>query len=93
MLQNQAQYASALTLLNQGNGYQEIVSLPISTEKSVEEIIQEVKEMIIELKIKGSIRERSNGLIELRTQALGSIYGRTRAEIEQKLTEKIKEVT
>ncbi len=48
--------------------------------------------MMIELKIRGSVRERPNGLIELRTQALGSIYGRTREEIEQKLTEKIKEV-
>lgn len=77
---------------NQGNGYQEIVSPPLSTEKSVEDIIKEVKEMIIELKIKGSVRERSNGLIELRTQSLGSIYGRTKEEIERKLTEKLKEV-
>lgn len=54
-------------------------------------IIQEIKAMIVELKIKGSIRERANGLIELRTQALGSIYGRTKDEIEQKLTKLLKE--
>lgn len=54
-------------------------------------IIQEIKEMIVELKIKGSVRERANGLIELRTQALGSIYGRTKNEIEQKLTKALKE--
>lgn len=42
-------------------------------------------------KIKGSIRERANGLIELRTQALGSLYGRTREEIEAKLTKALKE--
>lgn len=71
------------------NEYQEIVSQP----KTIEKIIQEVKEMIIELKIKGSVRQRANGLIELRTQAFGSIYGRTKAEIEQKLTEKLKEVS
>lgn len=54
-------------------------------------IIQEIKAMIVELKIKGSVRERANGLIELRTQALGSIYGRTKDEIEQKLTKALKE--
>lgn len=47
---------------------------------------------MIELKIKGSVRERSNGLIELRTQALGSIYGHDKEEIEQKLTKRLKEV-
>lgn len=54
-------------------------------------IIQEIKTMIVELKIKGSVRQRANGLIELRTQALGSIYGRTRDEIETKLTKALKE--
>ena len=58
------------------NGYQGII-LPKT-------LIDEVKEMMIELKIKGSVRERNNGLIELRTQALGSIYGRSKEEIEQK---------
>lgn len=77
----------------ESNGYQEIVSQsPAVQIKTVEEIIQEVKEMIIELKIKGSIRQRTNGLIELRTQAFGSIYGRTKTELEQKLTNKLKEV-
>lgn len=54
-------------------------------------LVEVIKEMIIELKIKGSIRERANGLIELRTQAFGSIYGRTKEEIEAKLTERLKE--
>lgn len=67
---------------NFGNGYG-------NQNKST--IIQEIKAMIVELKIKGSVRERANGLIELRTQALGSIYGRTQDEIEQKLTKKLKE--
>lgn len=66
-----------------GNGYQKIIS--------PNDIIQEIKEMIIELKIKGSVRERPNGLIELRTQALGSIYGRTKEEVELKLTQRLKE--
>lgn len=54
-------------------------------------LVEVIKEMIVELKIKGSVRERANGLIELRTQALGSIYGRTREEIETKLTKALKE--
>lgn len=54
-------------------------------------ILEEVRQMIIELKIKGSIRERTSGLIELRTVALGSIYGRTREEIELKLNKRLKE--
>lgn len=54
-------------------------------------LTEEIKQMIVELKIKGSVRERANGLIELRTQALGSIYGRTKDEIEQKLNERLKE--
>lgn len=54
-------------------------------------LLEVIKEMIIELKIKGSVRERANGLIELRTQAFGSIYGRTKEEIETKLTAALKE--
>ncbi|MCH5316306.1 MAG: site-specific integrase [Eubacterium sp.] len=54
-------------------------------------ITEEIKAMIVELHIKGSVRERANGLIELRTQALGSIYGRSREEIEFKLNQKLKE--
>lgn len=55
-------------------------------------ILEEIKKMIVELKIKGSVRVRANGLIELRTPALGSIYGRTREEIELKLNRRLKEV-
>lgn len=54
--------------------------------------LEDIKKMIVELKIKGSVRERANGLIELRTQTLGSIYGRTKEEIETKLTQKLREV-
>lgn len=54
-------------------------------------LVEELKLLIINLNIKGSIRERANGLIELRTQAFGSIYGRSKSEIEQKLNQKIKE--
>ncbi len=67
-------------LINRGNGF--------GNQKSLLEVI---KEMIVELKIKGSVRERANGLLELRTQAFGSIYGRNREEIETKLTKALKE--
>lgn len=66
----------------QGNGYD---NQPTTS------LTEEIKQMIVELKIKGSVRERANGLIELRTQAFGSIYGRTKDEIEQKLNQKLKE--
>lgn len=59
--------------------------------QSTDDIIEEVKQMIVELNIKGSVRTRDNGLIEFRSQALGSIYGRTKSEIEQKLTQRLKE--
>ncbi len=48
-----------LQLKQESNGYQEIVS-----PKSIEEIIKEIEEMIIELKIKGSVREHRNGLLK-----------------------------
>lgn len=71
---------AALSLIGNGFDNQQPISLS-----------EEIKQMIVELKIKGSVRERSNGLIELRTQALGSIYGRTREEIETKLNQRLKE--
>ncbi len=76
--------------LNQAsNGLQEIVSEPAV--KSVEDIIREVKEMIIELQIKGSVREHRNGLLKFHNTVFGSIYGRTKEEIEKQLKEKIKQ--
>lgn len=54
------------------------------------DVIEEVKNMLTTLTIKGSVRRRADGLIELRTQALGSIYGHTKEEIERKLTAKLK---
>lgn len=56
-------------------------------------LLEEIKQMIIELKIKGSVRERPNGLIEYRSGLLGSIYGRTKEEIEQQITKKLKEAS
>lgn len=78
------------------NGLQEIISEKtieeiIRSEKTIEEIIREVKEMIIELQIKGSVREHRNGLLKFHNTVFGSIYGRTKEEIEKQLKEKIKQ--
>lgn len=59
---------------------------------SSEKIIKEIKAMIIELKIKGSVRERANGLIEFRSTVFGSIYGRTKEAIEEQLRKKLKDL-
>lgn len=55
-------------------------------------LLQEVKQMLIELHIKGSVRERANGLIEFRNADFGSVYGRTVEELGAKLLEKIKQL-
>lgn len=67
------------------NGYSgvKVVSKPL---------IEEVKDMLIELDIKGSLRERTGGLLELCSTKFGSIYGRTKEEIQRKLTKKIQEL-
>lgn len=52
-------------------------------------LIEEIKEMLINLHIKGSTRIRKNGLIEVRTQQFGSVYGRDVAEIEFKFQQKL----
>lgn len=79
-------------LLNQeSNEYQEIVSPPTSNIKTVEEIIQEVKEMIIELQIKGSVREHRNGLLKFTSTVFGCVYGRTKEDFEKQLKEKLKQ--
>lgn len=54
--------------------------------------LQEVEELIIELKLNGSLRERPNGLIEFRNTKLGSIYGRTKEEINEKITKRFREL-
>lgn len=64
---------------------------PKQISSGLDNLMEELKKMIINLNISGSVRTRKNGLIELRTQAFGSIYGRTKAEIEEKLNKKIKE--
>lgn len=46
--------------------------------------------MLIELKINGSVRQRSNGLIEFRNPVFGSVYGRTPEELQEKLKQKIR---
>lgn len=68
------------------NGVQKEIS------KSTEEIIQEIKEMLVELTIKGSVRERANGLLEFRNTIFGSVYGRTKEDFERQLKEKLKEL-
>lgn len=82
--------------LNQiGNGFQEIVSITptVTYEKSVEEIIEEVKQMIIELKIKGSVREHRDGLLKFTSTMFDKpIYGRSKEEIEKKLKERLKQL-
>lgn len=65
-----------------GNGYG---NQPTST-------LEEIKAMIVELNIKGSVRQRPDGRFEYRSALLGSIYGFTKEEIEQKITKKLKEV-
>ena len=54
--------------------------------------LQEVEELIIELKLNGSLRERPNGLIEFRNTKLGSVYGRTKEEINEKITKRFREL-
>ena len=65
------------------NGYK-VVGIPKKT------ILEELKELLITLKIKASVRQRANGLYEVRNNAFGSIYGRTVAELEEKLSKLIK---
>lgn len=74
--------AKSLNYSPVGNEVQNIVS--------ANPLIGVIKEMIIELKLKGSVRERENGLIEFRSQQLGSIYGRNENEIKEKLLRKIR---
>ena len=75
-----------------GNGFQEIVSEPATVGKTVAEIIEEVKKLIIELKIKGSVREHRDGLLKFTSPVFGCVYGRSEEEFRQKLTEKIKQL-
>lgn len=85
-------YTSSTSTSYIGNGYQEIVSTtPTVHKKTVEEIIREVQEMIIELQIKGSVREHRNGLLKFTSTVFGCVYGRTKEEIEKQLKEKIKQ--
>ena len=77
---------------NSGNGFQEIVSEPAIVGKTVAEIIEEVKKLIIELKIKGSVREHRDGLLKFTSPVFGCVYGRSKEDFEKKLTEKIKQL-
>ena len=47
--------------------------------------------MLIEIQISGSLRTRKNGLFELRTVRFGSVYGRTKEELQEKLQQKLRE--
>lgn len=80
---------SAQQLHHQGNGFGNQSTTP---QKSKEIIIKEIQAMIVELKIKGSVRERPDGRFEYRSALLGSIYGFTKEELEEKITKKLKEV-
>ena len=64
-----------------------------ANEKAVFEksLIEEIKEMLIEIQISGSLRTRKNGLFELRTVRFGSVYGRTKEELQEKLQQKLRE--
>lgn len=59
--------------------------------KTIFNIIEEVKKMIIELKIKASVREHRDGLLKV-TTAFGCFYGRSKEEIENKLKERLKQL-
>ena len=65
----------------------------IKSEKAVLEkpLIQEVKQMLIQLKITASVRTRKDGLMEVRSNSFGSVYGRTTQELQEKLTKKLRE--
>lgn len=54
-------------------------------------LVEEVKQMLIQLKITASVRTRKDGLMEVRSNSLGSIYGRTKQELQEKLTKRLKE--
>jgi hypothetical protein len=47
--------------------------------------------MLIQLKITASVRTRKDGLMEVRSNSLGSIYGRTKQELQEKLTKRLRE--
>ena len=77
---------------------QETIDTPINdenNEKAVQKNIsqkslkEEMKEMLLELDIKGHLKTRKNGLLELRTVNFGSVYGRTKEELSRKLSKKI----
>lgn len=85
-----SQYPPNQTLF-ESNEIQEIVSSPPINVIPIKNIIKEVEKMIIELKIKGSVREHRGGLIKFHNTVFGSIYGRTKEEIQEKLQEKIEQ--
>ena len=47
--------------------------------------------MLIQLKITASVRTRKDGLMEVRSNSFGSVYGRTTQELQEKLTKKLRE--
>ena len=51
--------------------------------------IQEVEDMLLQLNIPGSVRQRANGLLEFRSPYFGSIYGRSPDIIQKKIEEKL----
>ena len=55
-----------------------------------ESLIEEAKAMILQMKIEGSVRVRSNGLLEFRNPLFGSVYGRSVEELQEKLNKKVR---
>lgn len=87
---------SVSAMIGYMNGQDDADNMKTETQRKNEVIsgktlIQEVEEMLIELKIKGSIRERTNGLLEFRNPNFGSVYGRSVEELKINLTKKLRE--
>ncbi len=55
---------------------------------SFQEFLKEIKEMLLSIDVKGSVRLRKDGLYELRTK-LGSVYGHSTDELKEKLEKKL----
>ena len=79
--QDSSNYSPTPPLINQGNGF--------GTQQKT--IYEEIEEMIVELKINGSYREHRNGLYKFHNTTFGSVYGKTKEEIQEKLLKKIEE--
>lgn len=87
-------YASMRSAAAETRDRMQTLGLGFGTQKDISKksLIEEIKEMLIELNVKGTCRIRPNGLIELRNKNFGSLYARSMDELRQKLTTKINEL-